>query len=199
MKKSYLFFAAALIAMVDGSFAADDFDASVVEITRPAAEQGDAQAQLELGNAYHQGVGVPLDDAEAVKWWNKSSAQGNMEAGCQLSMSYGKIAEITKEDAAAAKAICDAGLSQQVQALNAKVATGDPEAELALGKMYNMGIGVPRDDKQAAKLWKDAFRQGNKNAGCHLVAGFGDNAAITREDAEAAKKLCNIYNPRLDE
>jgi hypothetical protein len=34
-----------------------------------AAEQGDASAQLNLGNMYANGYGVTKDHAEAVLWW----------------------------------------------------------------------------------------------------------------------------------
>jgi TPR repeat protein len=36
---------------------------------KEAAEQGDVEAQFNLGFAYAYGRGVPEDDAEAVKWW----------------------------------------------------------------------------------------------------------------------------------
>ena len=34
---------------------------------RARAEQGDATAQAALGTQYHEGLGTPKDDAEAVK------------------------------------------------------------------------------------------------------------------------------------
>ena len=37
---------------------------------RKAAEQGHAQAQLKLGIAYMEGVGVPKDLVAAYAWWN---------------------------------------------------------------------------------------------------------------------------------
>ena len=41
-----------------------------------AAEQGDAEAQLELGLAYQDGWGVPQDDVQAAKWWLRAAEQG---------------------------------------------------------------------------------------------------------------------------
>ena len=40
---------------------------------RQAAEQGDAQAQMNLGLAYDFGNSVPEDDTEAVKWYRKAA------------------------------------------------------------------------------------------------------------------------------
>jgi len=35
---------------------------------KSAAEQGDAEAQFDLGVAYCRGLGIPQDFVEAVKW-----------------------------------------------------------------------------------------------------------------------------------
>ncbi|MCH8098520.1 MAG: sel1 repeat family protein [Proteobacteria bacterium] len=42
---------------------------------RPLAEQGDAEAQFNLGLMYYKGRGVPQDYAEAVKWY-RLAAEG---------------------------------------------------------------------------------------------------------------------------
>ena len=47
---------------------------------RKAADQGDADAQFNLGVMYYNGEGVPEDDKEAVKWWRKAAEQGHAEA-----------------------------------------------------------------------------------------------------------------------
>ena len=47
---------------------------------RSAAEQGNADAQYLLGNCYIGGLGVEKDKVEAVKWFSKAAAQGNVKA-----------------------------------------------------------------------------------------------------------------------
>ena len=44
--------------------------------TAPAAEQGDANAQANLGYRYTMGRGVPQDDVQAYKWYSIAEAQG---------------------------------------------------------------------------------------------------------------------------
>jgi tetratricopeptide (TPR) repeat protein len=44
------------------------------------AGAGDAQAQSMLGNIYHDGRGVPPNDATALAWYSKSAAQGHAYA-----------------------------------------------------------------------------------------------------------------------
>jgi len=51
---------------------------------RPLADQGNADAQHRVGRMYEGGYGVPLDYAEAVKWYRKAADQGNAYAQSNL-------------------------------------------------------------------------------------------------------------------
>ena len=51
-----------------------------------AAEQGDAEAQVNLGLRYHGGEGVPQDDAEAYAWFAVAAANGDEQAKDNLAM-----------------------------------------------------------------------------------------------------------------
>jgi len=53
-----------------------------------AAEQGQAQAQYQLGLIYKQGKGVPQDDALAIHWFRKAAEQGQAGAQNQLGLLY---------------------------------------------------------------------------------------------------------------
>ena len=55
-------------------------NAEKAEQVRKAAEQGDAQAQCELGVLYENGQGVPKNHGKAAKWFGKAAAQGHEEA-----------------------------------------------------------------------------------------------------------------------
>lgn len=55
--------------------------------TKRLAEQGDASAQFNLGDCYHNGEGVEKNDARAVYWYRNAAEQG-MEAAQK------KIAEL---------------------------------------------------------------------------------------------------------
>ena len=48
-------------------------NANAVKRIRIAAEQGDAEAQFNLGEMYNEGKGVPLDYNEATKWYRLSA------------------------------------------------------------------------------------------------------------------------------
>jgi TPR repeat protein len=67
--------------------AAGDY-AEAVKWWRKAAEQGNAQAQHNLGLMYDEGEGVTQDYAEAVKWYRKAAEQGDVEAQVILGRMY---------------------------------------------------------------------------------------------------------------
>jgi TPR repeat protein len=55
---------------------------------RLAAEQGNMNAQFNLGAKYDNGEGVPQNYAEAVKWYRLAAEQGNFVAQNQLGIMY---------------------------------------------------------------------------------------------------------------
>ena len=71
------------VLLTSTAFAAPDFDE-----TMAAAKQGDAYAQFNLGVMYDNGMGVPENDAEAVKWYRKAADQGDASAQYNLGLMY---------------------------------------------------------------------------------------------------------------
>lgn len=53
-----------------------------------AAELGDVGAQYNLGVRYQNGMGVPKDDAEAVRWYRRAAEQGLSAAHNALGVMY---------------------------------------------------------------------------------------------------------------
>ena len=49
---------------------------SELERTKTQANEGDAMAQLRIGEMYKYGEGIPHDYKEAVKWYRMSADQG---------------------------------------------------------------------------------------------------------------------------
>jgi uncharacterized protein len=62
--------------------------ASAMRLLRPLAEQGNAVAQLTLGQMYDFGEGVPQDYEQAVAWYRKAADQGNGGAQLLLGQMY---------------------------------------------------------------------------------------------------------------
>ena len=55
---------------------------------RPLAEQGNAEAQLRLGQMYEMGKGTAKDDTEAVAWYRLAADQDHPDAQFNLGYMY---------------------------------------------------------------------------------------------------------------
>ena len=55
---------------------------------RKLANQGDADAQWRMGVRYHNGEGVPHDDAQAIQWYQRAAEQGHVTAQATLGAYY---------------------------------------------------------------------------------------------------------------
>jgi TPR repeat protein len=62
--------------------------ATVFRELRPLADQGNANAQHDLGVMYEYGLGVPEDGARAARWYRKAAEQGVAEAQNHLGAMY---------------------------------------------------------------------------------------------------------------
>jgi len=56
------------------------------EIWKSLAEQGNTEAQFNLGRMYSYGRGVKLNHKKAVKWYQLAGEQGNAEAQINLDL-----------------------------------------------------------------------------------------------------------------
>ncbi len=75
------------LADADRVIAAKQF-AEGLAILRPLAEAGNAKAQMGLGNAYAQGLGVSKDYAAARDWYDRAARQGEIGAALKLGAMY---------------------------------------------------------------------------------------------------------------
>src|SRR6266446_4746997 len=62
--------------------------ATALQLLRPLAEKGDPDAQINLGNMYFDGNGVPQDNGESVKWYLLAADQGSADAQIALGFLY---------------------------------------------------------------------------------------------------------------
>jgi putative methionine-R-sulfoxide reductase with GAF domain len=55
---------------------------------RKLADQGDAEAQWQMGVRFHNGEGVPHDDAQAMQWFQRAAERGHVTAQGALGAYY---------------------------------------------------------------------------------------------------------------
>jgi hypothetical protein len=77
--------------------------ASALKVWQSKAEEGDATAQLYVGQIYEKGLGQPPDYQKAAQWYRKAAAQGNAQAQVNLGALYEKGLGVSKSSAAAAE------------------------------------------------------------------------------------------------
>jgi TPR repeat protein len=68
--------------------------AGALALWQPLAEQGDVQTQLLVGSIYDLGQGVPQDDAEAAKWYERAAMQGSAKGQYQLGAVYARSPQV---------------------------------------------------------------------------------------------------------
>ena len=68
-----------------------------VEAYRKAADQGDSDAQNNLGNMYYNGEGVPKDAVQAGSWYRKAAGQGHPLAQYKLGLMYSTGTGVPKD------------------------------------------------------------------------------------------------------
>ena len=79
-----------------------DFKTALAEWT-PIAEQGDADAQFNLGLMYENGEGLPENDKTAVKWYTLAAEQGYAIAQRYLGAMYDFGDGVPRNDKTAVK------------------------------------------------------------------------------------------------
>jgi len=106
--------------------------AAAVAIWRPLAEQGDADAQFNLGQAYRLGRGVPIDLGAAQLWFERAAARGHLDAQTTLGLLLFQNGNHT-------------GAVRWLKAASDK---DEPRAMLVYGTALFNGDGVPQDPVQ---------------------------------------------------
>lgn len=74
--------------LVDQRSAAQRPRAKSLAELRKLADQGDADAQWQIGVRFHNGEGVPHDDAQAMRWFQRAAEQGHVTAQATLGAYY---------------------------------------------------------------------------------------------------------------
>ncbi|HYE34283.1 caspase family protein [Methylocaldum sp.] len=75
--------------------------ASALKVWLPKAEEGDATAQLYVGQIYEKGLGQEADYGAAAKWYRKAAEKGNAQAQINLGHLYEKGLGVAKDGVAA--------------------------------------------------------------------------------------------------
>jgi len=166
----------------DGLVAAEHRDyATAIRLWGLLAEQGNPDAQYNLGVAYAYGHGVTRDHAAAASWFRKAANQGLAAAQLSLGVFYENGVGVPQDFASA------------VSWYQKAAEQGNPAAQLNLGVMYENGWGVAQNYVMAHMWFSLAAAAGDGDAARHRELSA---AKMTSEQIAEAHKLAREWRPR---
>jgi TPR repeat protein len=140
---------------------------------QPAALDGNAAAQYNLGLMHFHGIGVAQDDVEAVKWFRRAAEQGEPSAQYNLGV------------------MCEMGwgapqsFPEAVKWYRAAAEQGQALAASALGAKYYSGEGVAQDYREALRWFRKAADQGVAQAQFSLGTMYWRGQGETQSNVDA--------------
>jgi TPR repeat protein len=158
------------------------------EIYIKAAEQGDAEAQYQIGEIYYYRGDVPEDKKEAIKWYRKAAEQGHANAQYDIGFIYDEGVGVVIYDGRREIEGFTRDNTEAVKWYRKAAEQGDAEAQNRLGDMYGHGWGVPENKEEAVKWYKKAAEQGNERALKRLDEMYRDSKIVPQDDADDVNK-----------
>jgi len=139
---------------------------------RKAADKGSTSAMVELGVLLATGSGVPKDDVQARKLFERAAEAGNPRG-------VSNLAVLPNSGGAPSDPV-------KARALLSRAAGTSAEAQYQLGLMTADGIGGPQDDVMARMLFDKAAAQGHPGA-LERMGAFAQSGRGGAQDSSAAK------------
>ena len=147
--------------------------AAALAAWQPLAEQGNADAQFNVGVLLDRGMGAPEDPAAAAAWYRRAADQGNAAAQVNLGLMYLLGRGVGSDDAAAVEWF-------------RRAAEGNvPEGLVNLGYLYRIGRGVPRDPARAYGLLRRGALFGNTLAALGVAEMLARGEGVDADPVEA--------------
>jgi TPR repeat protein len=122
------------------------------------ANQGNSEAQYDVGTMYQNGRGVRASRAAAVEWFSRAAAQENPQAITRLKL-------MNENEVRFRKTLVEAE-------------RGDRESQYELGNMYTKGIGVDIDYQQAIATYEKSAGQGFDKAAYKLGLIYFEGSGV---------------------
>jgi TPR repeat protein len=127
-------------------------EAEAVAWYRKSAEQGNPNAQNNLGACYEGGLGVAQDFLQAVSWYRKAAEQGFADGQTNLGACYASGKGVAKD------------FPQAVSWYRKAAEQGDAQGQFNLGTCYENGTGVDKDMAVAVSWYAKSAQQGYAKA-----------------------------------
>jgi len=155
------------------AFKMGDFQAAVQE-WRSLAEQGNIDAQRNMGLMYAAGKGVPQNYVEAAKWYRLAAKQGNARAQFELGVQYRAGLGVLQD------------YDKALEWYRLAAEQGNADAQNQLGNMYGSGTGVPQNFVVSHMWYSISAANGKK-----IAASLRDktSAVLSSEEVYEAQRM----------
>ena len=181
-----------------------------VSLANPAqyietAEQGDAEAQYNLGMRYQNGDGFVKDAVKAVEWFRRAAEQENPMAQNALSVCYIRGEGVDKDiikafdwfrKAVSHGKVLNTEVQETIKSFNKAAEQGEAEAQYSLGMCHiygtyevptglwpwndASGMSYPNFEK-AAELFKKAAEQNHLAAQYQLGISYNNGQGVVKD------------------
>ncbi len=170
-----------------------EYDFALREFSKLAG-QGNADAQYELGEMYHGGIGVENDNARAVQWFTHAAEQGHIEAQFNLGRIHYEGVDVPKDEVQAIKWFTlaaeqghdDAHLIMDYMAAE----QGDAERQYEMGRMFDVEM---RDERKfnafSSFEWYGIFDEVMTIQNCEVLAEIWYRRAAEQGHVKAQREL----------
>ncbi len=162
--------------MIDGKYNNNSYESEeMIRYLKSSAEQGCSMASILMGDVYHHGYGVSVDEPKAVTWYEKAAKQSHPEGQWKLACCYesGKGVEQDYRKA----------YDWFTKAANQNNAVG----QCGLGRLYATGKGIDQNYDEAVKWYTKSAEQGYPGGQCALANCY-----------EEGNGVAQIYNVAID-
>ena len=134
------------------------------------AEQGNVDVQVELGDLYLAGEGVPRDDAQAMNWYRKAADHGNARAQIRVGDMYDNAHSVFWDYA------------QAVAWYRKAAEAGNADGQYKLGLMYDPAMACRRTMSAltCGSTWRPRVGSG--------MGGFGSRPCGSHDDARSDRR-----------
>jgi TPR repeat protein len=152
-------------------------DALAVKWWTKAAQQGNRNAQYDLGMAYHDGRGgLKQSDRKAVEWFRKGAQQGEVRSQYNLGIALYNGLGVTKDKA------------QAMQWFEKAAQQGNADAQYILAAGYKDGIGGLPEDNALSYVWVSRAKNNGHREAARDVEGV-EKILTLEEKARATSML----------
>ena len=133
------------------------------------------------------GLGVPQEDAEAVRWYRLAADQGNAAAQLDLGVMYDYGRGVPQD------------VAEAVRWYRLAADQGQAGAQFNLGAMYANGEGVPQNSVQA-HMWFDlaAAQTAGEDRAQYVKARDAVAKRMTAEQIAEALRLTREWKPTAE-